>query len=35
MAEQTQYDESGNVAIPNVPGWHYLPFHDDGSHTAS
>jgi hypothetical protein len=32
MAEQTPYDESGNVAIPNVPGWQYLPFHDDGDH---
>jgi hypothetical protein len=32
MAEQTPYDEAGNVAIPNAPGWHYLPFHDDGDH---
>jgi hypothetical protein len=34
MAEQTPYDESGNVAISDAPGWRYLPFRDDGDHVT-
>jgi hypothetical protein len=30
MTEPTPYDESGNVAISDTPGWRYLSIQDDG-----